>query len=154
MSVTHADFTIERHYACRPQQTFSAFSDPELKRQWFANPGNWPDAEWELEFRVGGGEVNSGGSPGGTHHAVGLGALACLVGSMGGSSPNVGPRPEVFYADYGAGTEIDYLTQLLGDLTGAAKLNREGLERRGRAFAFAVRVPILFAVVYGLVSLF
>jgi hypothetical protein len=82
-----------------------------------------------------------------------LGALACLVGSMGGSSPNVGPRPEVFYADYGAGTEIDYLTQLLGDLAGAAKLNREGLERRGRAFAFAVRVPILFAVVYGLVSL-
>jgi uncharacterized protein YndB with AHSA1/START domain len=69
MSVTHADFTIERHYACTPQRTFSAFSDPELKRQWFANPGNWPDAEWELEFRVGGGEVSSGGSPGGTHHA-------------------------------------------------------------------------------------
>lgn len=39
MSVTHADFTIERHYACTPRQTFSAFSDPELKRQWFANPG-------------------------------------------------------------------------------------------------------------------
>lgn len=69
MSVTHADFTIERHYDCTPQQTFSAFSDPELKRQWFANPGNWPDAAWELEFRVGGGEVNSGGPPGGTHHA-------------------------------------------------------------------------------------
>jgi uncharacterized protein YndB with AHSA1/START domain len=56
------------HYACTPQQTFSAFSAPELKRQWFANPGSWPDAEWELEFHVGGGELNSGGSPGGTHH--------------------------------------------------------------------------------------
>jgi uncharacterized protein YndB with AHSA1/START domain len=69
MSVTHADFTIERRYGCTPQQTFSAFSDPELKRRWFANPGNWPDAVWKLDFRVGGGEVNSGGSPGGTHHA-------------------------------------------------------------------------------------
>jgi uncharacterized protein YndB with AHSA1/START domain len=62
MSVTHSDFTIERRYGCTPEQTFSAFSDPELKQQWFANPGNWPDAVWELDFRVGGGEVNSGGS--------------------------------------------------------------------------------------------
>ncbi|HEY3021128.1 MAG TPA: SRPBCC family protein [Solirubrobacteraceae bacterium] len=69
MSVTHADFTIERRFACTPEQTFRAFADPELKRQWFANPGNWPDAEWELDFRVGGGEVNSGGSPGGRHNA-------------------------------------------------------------------------------------
>jgi uncharacterized protein YndB with AHSA1/START domain len=67
MSVTHAEFTIERRYPYTPRQTFSAFSDPELKRQWFANPGNWPDAIWELDFRVGGGEVSSGGSPGGTH---------------------------------------------------------------------------------------
>jgi uncharacterized protein YndB with AHSA1/START domain len=69
MSVTHADFTIERRYGCSPHQTFSAFSDPELKRQWFANPGNWPDAVWELDFRVGGGEIHSGGSPGGRHNA-------------------------------------------------------------------------------------
>src|SRR3954447_5820686 len=62
MSVTHADFTIERRYGCTPQQTFSAFADPELKRQWFANPGNWDDGHWELDFRVGGGEVNSGGA--------------------------------------------------------------------------------------------
>lgn len=69
MSVTHADFTIERRCDATPQQTFSAFSEPELKRQWFANPGNWPDAVWELDFRVGGREVSSGGSPGGSHHA-------------------------------------------------------------------------------------
>jgi uncharacterized protein YndB with AHSA1/START domain len=68
MSVTHADFTIERRFACTPGQAFSAFSDPELKRQWFANPGNWADAHWELDFRVGGTEVNSGGSPGGRHN--------------------------------------------------------------------------------------
>jgi uncharacterized protein YndB with AHSA1/START domain len=69
MSITHADFTIERRYECTPRQTFSAFADPELKRQWFANPGNWSEHDWELDFRVGGGEINSGGDPGGTHHA-------------------------------------------------------------------------------------
>ena len=84
---------------------------------------------------------------------MGLGALACLVGSMGGSSPNMGPPPEQFYTDYGAGTEADYLTQLLADLAATAELNREGLERRRRAITFAVRAPILLAVVYGLVWL-
>jgi uncharacterized protein YndB with AHSA1/START domain len=67
--VVHHSFTIERSYACTPHQTFAAFAEPELKRQWFANPGNWPDAVWELDFRVGGSEVDSGGSPGGPHHA-------------------------------------------------------------------------------------
>jgi uncharacterized protein YndB with AHSA1/START domain len=69
MSVTHATFTIERRYRCAPHETFRAFADPELKRQWFANPGNWPDAVWQLDFRVGGGEINSGGPPGGRHNA-------------------------------------------------------------------------------------
>lgn len=69
MSVTHADFTIERRFGCTPQQTFSAFADPALKRQWFAVPADWTDAEWELDFRVGGGEVNRGRSPGGTYSA-------------------------------------------------------------------------------------
>jgi uncharacterized protein YndB with AHSA1/START domain len=61
MSATHADFTIERLYPYTPSQTFSAFAEPELRRQWFANPGGWDDAEWELDFRVGGGERNAGG---------------------------------------------------------------------------------------------
>jgi uncharacterized protein YndB with AHSA1/START domain len=68
MSVIHDQFTIQRRYRCTTPQTFSAFSDPELKRQWFANPGNWPDAEWELDFRVGGSEFHSGGAPGGRHN--------------------------------------------------------------------------------------
>jgi uncharacterized protein YndB with AHSA1/START domain len=41
MSLAHADFIIERRYGATPQQTFSAFSDPELERQRFADPGNW-----------------------------------------------------------------------------------------------------------------
>jgi uncharacterized protein YndB with AHSA1/START domain len=68
MSVTHASFTIERRYPQTPAQAYSAFADPELKRRWFANPGGWPDGEWELDFRVGGGERNAGTDGGGTHH--------------------------------------------------------------------------------------
>lgn len=30
-----------------------------------ANPGNWANAHWELDFRVGGTELSSGGAPGG-----------------------------------------------------------------------------------------
>ncbi|HTU14952.1 MAG TPA: SRPBCC domain-containing protein [Solirubrobacterales bacterium] len=65
MSVTHDQFTLERRYGHSSERAFSAFADPELKKQWFANPGNWPNAHWELDFRVGGSEVSSGGSPGG-----------------------------------------------------------------------------------------
>jgi uncharacterized protein YndB with AHSA1/START domain len=69
MSVIHADFAIERRYDHAPRQTFSAFADPALKRQWFAVPDDWADAEWTLDFRVGGGEVNRGRAPDGRHRA-------------------------------------------------------------------------------------
>jgi hypothetical protein len=35
----------------------AAFSDPDLKRQWFSNPDDLSQAEWELDFRVGGREL-------------------------------------------------------------------------------------------------
>jgi hypothetical protein len=84
---------------------------------------------------------------------VGLGALACLGGSMGGASPNIGPPPQQFYADYGAGAEADYLAQLLADLAATAQVNREGLEFRRRALAVAVGAPVLLTLAYGVVSL-
>jgi uncharacterized protein YndB with AHSA1/START domain len=68
MSVIHADFTIERQYDCTPAQTFSAFADPALKGQWFAVPADWEDRAWELDFRVGGGELNEGRPAGGSVH--------------------------------------------------------------------------------------
>jgi uncharacterized protein YndB with AHSA1/START domain len=68
MSVAHAEFTLERRYPQTPAQTFSAFADPDLKRRWFANPGNWSDAEFELDFRVGGGELSAGGAEAGRHN--------------------------------------------------------------------------------------
>jgi hypothetical protein len=83
---------------------------------------------------------------------VGFGALACLMGSMGGSSPNIGPPPEEFYADYGARAEADYLAQLLADLAATTRINHQGLELRRRALAVGVGAPILLAVVYGLVQ--
>ena len=52
MSVTHADFTIERRYPHVPSRAFSAFSVEALKREWFGRPGG----EYELDFRVGGSE--------------------------------------------------------------------------------------------------
>jgi uncharacterized protein YndB with AHSA1/START domain len=68
VSVTHAEFRIERRFPYTPAETFSAFADPELKRQWFANPGNWANGEWELDFRIGGSELNRGGTPGGRYN--------------------------------------------------------------------------------------
>lgn len=68
MSVIHADFTIERQYDCTPAQTFSAFADPALKGRWFAVPAAWEDRAWELDFRVGGGELNEGRPAGGSVH--------------------------------------------------------------------------------------
>jgi uncharacterized protein YndB with AHSA1/START domain len=67
--IVHRSSASERRYPYRARQTLAAFAQAELVRQWFANPGNWPDGVWELDFRVGGGEVNSGGSPGGPQHA-------------------------------------------------------------------------------------
>jgi hypothetical protein len=83
---------------------------------------------------------------------TGFGVLACLVGSMGGASPNMGPPPQRFYADYGAGDEADYLAQLLADLAAAARRNNESLEFRRRALAFAVGAPLLLVVAYGVAS--
>ncbi len=74
---------------------------------------------------------------------VGFGALACLVGSMGGSSPNMGPPSREFYADYGARAEADYLAQLLADLTATTRINHQGLELRRRHPAHAEKTPRL-----------
>lgn len=45
-----------------PFRTLSSSDSGSLTRV------SWPDAAWELDFRVGGREVHSGGSPGGSHH--------------------------------------------------------------------------------------
>ena len=68
MSIRQYDFTIERRYRQRPEQTFQAFADPELRRRWFGVPASWTEPEWSLDFSVGGGELNAGRDDSGAHH--------------------------------------------------------------------------------------
>jgi uncharacterized protein YndB with AHSA1/START domain len=51
LSVTHSTFVIERSYPTTPERVFAAFADPAKKRRWFAE-----GREFEMDFRVGGGE--------------------------------------------------------------------------------------------------
>jgi uncharacterized protein YndB with AHSA1/START domain len=67
-SVTHATFTIERDYPAAPARVFHALSDPKAKAKWFAGPDDWGVAKFEMDFRVGGKEVNRGGPKGGPVH--------------------------------------------------------------------------------------
>jgi uncharacterized protein YndB with AHSA1/START domain len=68
MSIRQHDFTIERQFRQTPAQAFRAFADPALKRRWFGPPESWSDADWELDFRVGGGELSVGRDPSGSLH--------------------------------------------------------------------------------------
>lgn len=67
-TTTHATFTLERVYDAPPARVFAAFADPAAKAQWFTGPEEWGAPEWELDFRVGGREVNRGGPQGGPVH--------------------------------------------------------------------------------------
>jgi uncharacterized protein YndB with AHSA1/START domain len=64
-SVTHATIVVERTYDVSPARVFAAWADPTVKIRWFAGPDDWESGDFELDFRVGGRERNSGGPPGG-----------------------------------------------------------------------------------------
>ena len=64
-TVAHETFVIERTYDVPVAQTFRAWADPLLKARWFAGSAEALGAGYELDFRVGGREVNRGGPPGG-----------------------------------------------------------------------------------------
>ena len=55
-SVSHATFTLERIYNATAAEVFAAWADPAAKARWFAGP----DSGHQLDFRVGGREVNHG----------------------------------------------------------------------------------------------
>ena len=67
-SVTHSHFTIERSYEASPARVFAAWATKEAKSRWFHGPDDWNASEHILDFRVGGHERVSGGSPGGEVH--------------------------------------------------------------------------------------
>ncbi len=64
-TVAHDTFVIERTYDAPITQVYRAWTDPTLKARWFAGSGEALGAGYELDFRVGGHEVNRGGPPGG-----------------------------------------------------------------------------------------
>src|ERR1700761_9108485 len=54
--VIHSTFVIERSYPTTPERVFAALSDPIKKRRWLGGDGGRNVVEFEMDFRVGGGE--------------------------------------------------------------------------------------------------
>lgn len=52
-SIAHHRFTLERSYEASPAQVWAAWSDPQVKRRWFAGSVD----HYELDFRRGGREL-------------------------------------------------------------------------------------------------
>ena len=69
ISTTHATFVIERTYPSPPAHVFRALADRQAKRKWFVGPDEWQVGKFEMDFRVGGREHNSGGRKGGPIHS-------------------------------------------------------------------------------------
>jgi len=63
-SAEHAAFVVERVYDASPERVFAAWSDPQAKARWF----DGPEAEFELDFRVGGWERRRGMLPDGREY--------------------------------------------------------------------------------------
>jgi uncharacterized protein YndB with AHSA1/START domain len=58
---SHGMFTLKRAWAAPAERVFSAWSDPQLKAQWFSGPPDvWTLVHRSLDFRVGGTEVLEG----------------------------------------------------------------------------------------------
>ena len=67
-SIEHASFSIERRYDVPPATVFAAWADAAAKARWFSEPGEWVAGPLELDFRVGGREVQWSGPEGGPVH--------------------------------------------------------------------------------------
>jgi uncharacterized protein YndB with AHSA1/START domain len=67
-SIVHDTFRIERRFQASAERVFLAFADLERKAKWFSGPETWLTARREMDFRVGGKEVLSGGPRGAPPH--------------------------------------------------------------------------------------
>ncbi len=59
-NVTHASFTITRHWPHAPSRVFRAFADEQAKAKWFGGPPGWEQHKKLFDFREGGHEYLSG----------------------------------------------------------------------------------------------
>ena len=64
-STVHATFVVERVYDASPDRAFAAWSEREAKARWY----NGAQADYELDFRVGGWERHRGMLPDGRAYA-------------------------------------------------------------------------------------
>lgn len=69
-SATHATFALERTYPAAPARVFAAFADPREKARWMGCHDDWRTLEYEMDFRVGGREVNRTQPPAGAVHGM------------------------------------------------------------------------------------
>jgi len=51
-SAVHSTFVIERRFAAAPGHVFSALSDPDQVRRWYAEAGGRAAETFEMEFRI------------------------------------------------------------------------------------------------------
>jgi uncharacterized protein YndB with AHSA1/START domain len=65
-SITHASFTLKRSFKANPARVFQAFADKEQKAAWFGDPTEMGGV-WDMDFREGGTEINSGMFEGTVH---------------------------------------------------------------------------------------
>ena len=64
-TAAHETFVIERAYDSPVASVFRAWADPNRKARWFAGSADALGNGYELDFKVGGCEVNRGEPPGG-----------------------------------------------------------------------------------------
>jgi uncharacterized protein YndB with AHSA1/START domain len=72
MSITHGSFTLERSYDAEPARVFRAWADAAAKALWFGAGDDGAGDGYELDFRVGGREVNHGDFEGDRYRYEGL----------------------------------------------------------------------------------
>jgi uncharacterized protein YndB with AHSA1/START domain len=65
MTPSHDTFVIARTYDAPVGIVFRSWADPHRKARWFAGSADALGNGYELDFRVGGREVNRGGPPNG-----------------------------------------------------------------------------------------
>ena len=57
-NVIHSTFVIEKSYPKPVARVFATFADPARKRRWYAERGTHAVETFEMDFRVGGAEID------------------------------------------------------------------------------------------------